>query len=153
MSGKTIRMIKIRERSQEDTEALRNLFFKERLKTFSWADLSEFSLSDFDAETKGEYILVASIDGMIAGFISVWIKDNFIHHLYVDGKFQNQGIGTQLLNAALAKIGSPISLKYEEKNTSAVRFYRQKGFIEKAKGVSKIGNYILFELVNRTNEK
>ncbi len=39
---------------------------------------------------------------MLAGVISVWIADNFVHHLYID-----------------------------EKNVKAAGFYKQKGCVEK----------------------
>lgn len=76
--------------------------------------------------------------------------DNFIHHLYVDEKFQNQGIGTQLLNAVLDKFGHQVRLKCEEKNEKAICFYRQKGFLEIGIGQSESGSYILFELNKKT---
>lgn len=139
-------MITITESRKEHIAALRNLFFNTRRSAFSWADPLLFQLADFDTATKGEYILVAAADDRIVGFIAVWVMDNFIHHLYVDEKFQHQGVGTQLLNAALAKLNLPVNLKCEENNTNAVRFYQRKGFVEKERGESSMGNYILFEL-------
>jgi GNAT superfamily N-acetyltransferase len=144
-------MIKVIESREKDIEAMRNLFFKIRVTTFFWNDTSQFKLSDFDKETENEYILVALAEEVLIGFISVWATDNFIHHLYVDKKFQNQGIGTQLLNAVLHKFGHHVRLKCEEKNKKAIYFYRQKGFLEIEKGQSESGPYILFEL-NRKRE-
>lgn len=139
-------MIKIVQSRSQDLEALRNLFYKARLATFSWKNTTEFCLSDFDRETENEDILVALLDALVVGFISVWVRDNFIHHLYVDEKFQGQGIGTLLLEAVLKNFGGPISLKCEEKNTKAINFYRQRGFTEIEKGQSESGPYILLEL-------
>jgi GNAT superfamily N-acetyltransferase len=142
-------MIKVTESREKDIEAMRNLFFKTRVTTFSWNDTSKFKLSDFEKETENEYILVALANEVLVGFISVWTADNFIHHLYVDRKFQNQGIGTHLLIAVLDKFGYPIKLKCEEKNKKAFDFYKQKGFSEIEKGQSENGTYILFELNRR----
>jgi ribosomal protein S18 acetylase RimI-like enzyme len=142
-------MIKIIESREEDIDALRNLYLKARLTTFSWIDTLQFQLSDFEKETEGEYVLVALEEEMLVGFVSVWLADNFIHHLYVDEKYHNQNIGTQLLKAVFDKINSPIRLKCEENNTKAIRFYRQKGFVEKGRGQSKFGTYILFELLKK----
>lgn len=139
-------MIKIIEKREEDINALQHLFFKTRTITFSWTDISKFKLSDFEKETENEYVLVALADEVLIGFVSVWVADSFIHHLYVDEAFRNQSVGTRLLNAVIEKIGLPVSLKCEEKNTEAVCFYRKKGFIEKERGESEIGTYILFEL-------
>jgi len=140
------KMIEITEIREKDIDSLRSLFFKTRLITFSSADISQFKLSDFEEQTKDEYILVALADERVIGFVSVWAADNFIHHLYVDEQFQNQNVGTQLLKAVYDKFGLPISLKCEENNSKAICFYRRKGFMEKGNGQSEIGTYILFEL-------
>ena len=145
-------VITIRESRENDTDALRHLFLSTRVSTFTWTDTSRFKLSDFEEETKGEFILVAFVDEIPVGFVSVWTADNFIHHLYVDNKFQHQSVGTQLLNAVLNKFDLPVRLKCEEDNTKAIRFYRKKGFVEKEKGQSAIGTYILFELNKKENK-
>ena len=142
-------MIKIVESREQDRDALRSLFLKTRLATFSWVDTSHFKLSDFEKQTHNEYILVAFADDKLIGFISVWGAENFIHHLYVDEQFQNQNIGTHLLNAVLDKFGLPISLKCEANNIKAIRFYRKNGFTEKVSGLSEIGTYFLLELNER----
>ncbi|MDA6069856.1 GNAT family N-acetyltransferase [Flavobacterium sp. AC] len=137
-------IIKIR---KNDLPALRILFLKERQTTFLWIDSSSFHLKDFDSEIKDEEVLVAILDNVVVGFISVWLPENFIHHLYVDQKYHDKGIGTQLLKAAIEKANFPITLKCLENNTKAVAFYKQKGFIEKERGPSEHGDYILFELL------
>lgn len=136
-------IIKIR---KSDHDILRTLFLKERQRTFSWLDPSEFQLKDFERATKGELILVAIIERIPVGFISIWMKDHFIHHLYIDQNYQGKGIGTALLKAAIDKTGLPITLKCLEHNTKAVIFYGKKGFICIERGQSEHGAYILFEL-------
>ncbi|KIA98658.1 GCN5 family acetyltransferase [Flavobacterium sp. KMS] len=132
---------------KSNLDSLRKIFLEERQTTFSWIDSATFHLYDFDTETEGEYILVAILDDITIGFISIWLPDNFIHHLYVDKKYHGKGIGTQLLKAALRKTNFPVTLKCLENNIQAVNFYKRKGFIEKGKGESKQGTFILFELV------
>ncbi|UII34515.1 GNAT family N-acetyltransferase [Fulvivirga ulvae] len=146
-------MIQIIESREKDIDALRNLFLKTRLTTFSWIEPSQFKLSDFEKETDGEYILVALDDELLVGFVSVWVADNFVHHLYVDEKYHNKNIGTELLKTTIDKIGLPIRLKCEENNAKAVSFYKQKGFVEKERGQSKNGTYILFELLKELESK
>lgn len=136
---------------KNDYDVLRTLFLKERQTTFSWLDSSEFQLNDFDQYTKGEEILVVRIDGIPVGFISIWTKANFIHHLYIDSNYQNNGIGTALLKAAVPKTNLPATLKCLENNIKAVTFYYKKGFIAKERGQSEHGTYILFELTNPIN--
>lgn len=126
---------------------LRKLFLKERQDTFFWLDPTEFKLDDFEKHIKGELVLVAIDQEIPVGFISIWMPNNFIHHFYVDQKYQGKGVGTLLLNAAIQKTLLPITLKCLEENTKAVAFYRKKGFIEKERGPSEHGDYILFELM------
>lgn len=92
-------MVRITESRETDLDTLRELFLRIRQATFSWADRTSFNIQDFDRQTEGEYILVALWKERIVGFISVWMQDNFIHHLFVDVAYQQKGIGTALLSA------------------------------------------------------
>lgn len=132
---------------KSDYDSLRKLFLKERQNTFHWLDPLEFKLNDFDRYTKGEVILVAILDDIPVGFISIWMKGNFIHHLYIDQKYQGNGIGTELLKAAIQKTKLPLTLKCLENNTKAIEFYLKKGFFAVERGQSEHGGYILFELL------
>ncbi|MEN2398567.1 GNAT family N-acetyltransferase [Flavobacterium sp. MC2016-06] len=139
-------MMQIIEPNESHLPVLKKLFLQERQSTFTWVNQAEFKLSDFDRETEGEYLLIALENEVVIGFISVWLPNNFIHHLYIDKQYHGQGIGTKLLNAVTDKIGFPITLKCLENNTQAVHFYRRKGFVQKERGLSGHGGYILFEL-------
>lgn len=134
-----------------DFETLRNLYLNERRRTITWLDPSKFQLKDFDSETKGELILVAHLDDIPVGFISIWMKDHFIHHLYIDHEHQRKNIGTELLKAAILQTHLPITLKCLEKNLKAINFYLKKGFIAIERGQSEHGDYILFELSENIN--
>ncbi|MFH6967865.1 GNAT family N-acetyltransferase [Flavobacterium sp. FlaQc-28] len=138
--------MKIIEARKKDYEALRILFFEERKLTFTWLNTSDFQLDDFEKYTQGELILTALQEDIPIGFISIWAPTNFVHHLYIHHKYQNKGIATKLLNAAVSKTNFPLTLKCLENNLKAVDFYKRKGFIEKRKGQSENGTYILFEL-------
>lgn len=131
---------------KSDYEPLRTLYLKARQRTLSWLDPSMFLLHDFERETKGELILVARQNEVPVGFISIWMKDYFIHHLYVDERYHDKGIGTELLKAAIQKTKLPITLKCLENNTKAAAFYLKKGFFAIERGQSEHGGYILFEL-------
>lgn len=139
-------MLSIAEFRKSDLKALQKIFLEERKRTFTWNDISEFKLDDFIKQTQGEYILTAFWNDIPVGFISIWIPNNFIHHLYVDHAHQGKSIGSQLLTQAISKTNFPLTLKCLENNTKAIDFYIKKGFIEKEKGNSSNGIYILFEL-------
>ncbi|MCC9066153.1 GNAT family N-acetyltransferase [Flavobacterium piscisymbiosum] len=143
--------MEIREIKNSDFDTLRTLFLKERQATFSWLNPSKFKLDDFEKHIKGELVLVAIDENIPVGFISIWMPNNFIHHFYIDQKYQGKGIGTLLLKAAIQQTNFPITLKCLEENRKAVAFYRKKGFIEKERGPSEHGDYILFELPENIN--
>jgi ribosomal protein S18 acetylase RimI-like enzyme len=138
--------IKIIEFSESDRDSLRELFLKVRRSTFIWKDFSDFDLLDFDRQTREEYIMTAFYDDKIAGFISIWLPNNFIHHLFIDEAFQKLGIGKELLRAAINKTGFPIRLKCLGKNKEAIAFYKKTGFIEKGRGGVGDDSFIAFEL-------
>jgi ribosomal protein S18 acetylase RimI-like enzyme len=139
-------MLKIIEANSNHTTALRRIFLNVRQKTFYWQDITKFSPDDFEIQTEGEFVIVAVMDEEVVGFISLWLPENFIHHLYIDESHQQQKVGTKLLYAAIQKMNLPITLKCLEQNTKASEFYKAKGFIMKEKGISDEGNYILYEL-------
>ena len=67
-----------------DHPALAEIFLQVRRESFTWNDPGSFRLEDFAVETEGEAIYLAQdAAGNIAGFISVWEPENFVHHLFV----------------------------------------------------------------------
>jgi ribosomal protein S18 acetylase RimI-like enzyme len=138
--------IQVLESRDQDIPALRELFLRVRVASFVWEDPSRFALSDFDRESSGESVLVAWADGTIVGFVSVWVPDNFVHHLYVEQSYHRRGVGTELMKAVLDRFGSPIRLKCETSNEKAIQFYRKMGFLEMERGLAESGPFILFEL-------
>lgn len=64
-------------------------------------------------------------DGIVKGLIH--IENNEIVTLYVDYFFQNQGIGSRLIE--FAKVNHPVHFLWAiEKNVDAIRFYEAHGF-------------------------
>ena len=138
--------ITISEATLQDYPTLREIFLTTRMETFSWVKDAAYQLEDFDKETEGEHILVAHADGEVAGFISVWLPDNFIHHLFIKSSLHGLGIGRQLLDKAFEKTSSGMQLKCLVENDSAMQFYKKYGFVEVDRGNSADGDYILFEI-------
>lgn len=82
----------------------------------------------FASETEGERTFVAVLVEGVAGFVSLYPPQGFIHHLYVDPEFQRRGIGQALLAAAVVDVGGRASLKCQLKNRRALAFYRRLGW-------------------------
>ncbi len=87
-------MIQIFKKNKNNIHELQRIFLDVRKKNFNWLDdVVDYTLSDFDRETEGEFVLTAVLNGKVVGFISLWMAENFIHHLYIDEKYQHQNIG------------------------------------------------------------
>jgi len=138
--------IEISEFSEEDRVILRHLYAEVKAETFHKLGKQNVDSNDFDEDTKGESVLVAKIDGNIAGFISVWLPDNFIHHLYVRKQDQRKGIGSELIESVKAQVNGTLTLKCVEDNVAAVQFYETNGWKIQSKGISENGSFILFQL-------
>jgi GNAT superfamily N-acetyltransferase len=59
----------------------------------------------------------------MAGFISLWTADNFVHHLFVRADLQRKGIGDRLLVEGLKTISRPARLNCVARNAMACTFY------------------------------
>lgn len=109
-----------------------------------------YSMNDFMAVIEGEEILVARVENTLAGFISVWKPERFIHHLFVAPRYQNQGVGRALIAETQHRFSLPLSLKCLKSNTHACRFYERLGWQARQEGVGPDGVYILYYLYNHT---
>ena len=138
--------MQIRKYETSDIPELAQIYLNSRLETFHWMPEGSFKLLDFFTHTLGEEIHVIMSDKVIAGFISVWKEDNFIHHLYIDSKFQKKGYGKKLLQHALKQMGRPASLKCVVQNERAVQFYKMNGWKTEEVGKDEMGPYFLFVL-------
>jgi ribosomal protein S18 acetylase RimI-like enzyme len=129
----------------QDLPVLRELFLAARKAAFNWMPPSSFQSQDFDRETKGETILVATKEKQLIGFISIWMPDNFIHHLYISPVHQRTGAGSALLRSALRILDGKASLKCMVQNLNAIQFYQAKGFVANGRGNTADGEYIIFK--------
>ncbi len=139
--------MRIKEFEEYDREELRKLYLEVRRTNFVWLSNEARTAVSFDVDTEGEYILVAWVDDHIAGFTSIWLPDNFIHHLYVADNYQRQGVGAQLLSEAVSRINRPVTLKCMKNNFNAMQFYLKHGWTIQHEGHTEEGPYVLFELI------
>jgi ribosomal protein S18 acetylase RimI-like enzyme len=137
--------MQIRGAVPEDAPALRELYLSSRRDNFTWLDATGFRLADFDRDTEGEDISVAVEGGEIIGFISLWLPDNFVHHLHVRNAHRGEGVGKALLDAGLARLQMPATLKCMTLNVRAAKFYSDHGWRIRDAGAGPDGPYYLFE--------
>lgn len=141
-----MRGLVIRDACEVDTPAVRRLFLDSRRAALYWLDGSAMKPEDFDRESAGESVLVAEHEGQVVGLAAWWPPDNFLHSLYVKPGFERRGIGTQLLEAALARMGRPVQLKCLTRNQPAMAYYTARGWCELGRGQSAEGEYVLMRL-------
>jgi len=127
----------------QHTQELREIYLQARKFAFPWINPDNFQLLDFDAVTIDECMLVAVSENIPVGFIAWWPPDHFIHSLFVNPAFTGKGIGKSLLNACLAKIARPATLKCLKENHRALNFYNSQGWTIISDGESEDGDYFL----------
>ena len=99
--------------------------------------------SVFAKETASETLFVAEGDrNEITGFVSLYGPESFIHHLYVEPRLRNRGIGSALLAHAVAAAGGSASLKCQLGNQAALGFYRHLGWTEIVAGTNEFGAWV-----------
>jgi GNAT superfamily N-acetyltransferase len=137
--------MQIRGAAPEDALALRELYLSSRRSNFTWLDTTGFRLADFDRDTEGEDVSVAVEGGELIGFISLCLPDNFVHHLHVRDAHRGKGVGKALLDAGLARLQMPATLKCMTLNVRAAKFYSGLGWRIRDAGTGPDGPYCLFE--------
>lgn len=135
----------VRDAAAADAPALRALFLASRRATFVWQPAGAFRLADFDTQTEGERLRVAEVGGRLAGFVSVWEPDRFIHHLHVHRSHHRGGVGRALLHALPGWPATRYRLKCLRANAPALAFYAACGFVEIGAGSADDGEYLLLE--------
>ncbi|HEX7607210.1 MAG TPA: GNAT family N-acetyltransferase, partial [Usitatibacter sp.] len=122
--------IAVRPALPADREALSSLYRRCRMLA-EWLPAPERSRSDFDRDTRGEKIWVAVGEGGgIDGFVALWERDSFIHHLYVLPEARRQGVASALLDALAGHFPLPWRLKCVRLNSVALDFYSKRGWKE-----------------------
>lgn len=120
-------MGRIRRATDEDHPGLLAMYTAARAAAGCF-EAEELDLEAFRRRIAGEEVHVMQIGDGMAGFVSLWRSERFIHHLYVAPAFQGQGVGTELLRMCDETYGRPLSLKSVIANHHAQRFYRRRGW-------------------------
>lgn len=133
----------IRDAVAKDRLALQQIFLSGRRQIDTQGDLT---LGQFDEQTRNERVLIAEeTPATPIGFVSVYVADHFIHHLYVAQDHQRRGVGLALLHALPGWQKIRYQLKCLSLNTSALAFYTSCHFLPIASGSSENGEYLLLE--------
>lgn len=96
---------------------------------------SEETLKDYIENPKDDLLLVARVDGQLAGMILVNVLRDwaYLSSLYVDAAHRKQGVGKMLIAKALDHIKSKGIDGFHlvtQPTSDAVKFYKKLGFKE-----------------------
>ncbi len=121
--------VKINQMKAEDSQSCAEIYYQVRMDEFSWEKTDQINIDDFVNHTEGELVLVARYGEEIAGFISVWEPDAFIHCLFIDKRYRRKGIALALLQEVQRRFPQQaLQLKCVVENETARRFYESDGF-------------------------
>lgn len=87
-------------------------------------------------EAGGAVTLVA-MAAMPVGFINYHPANGYIDQIAVAPAWQGQGVATALLAAAKQACPAGLTLKVNQENPRALRFYQREGFVVTGEGVSE----------------
>ena len=132
----------IRPYQPHDSDACARIYVEARRDAFFWCDPARFRPRDFFADSVDEALYVAESGGAVAGFMSLWTSGHFIHLLFVDPACFRQGIGSRLLDHAVALLSPWAWLKCQQQNERALAFYRSRGWILGSTGDNEIGPWV-----------
>jgi ribosomal protein S18 acetylase RimI-like enzyme len=126
-----------------DSEAIQGIY-SQSIQNAEWLPTDAQYEVNFAKASDGEKIYVyTNREERVLGFISVWVEESFIHHLYVSPEAQRTGIGKRLLGSLHSWLPLPWQLKCVLRNTSALSFYKTHGFVAISTHESEIPPYAL----------
>ncbi len=108
------------------------------------------TLAEFDAKLeRGQIVLVAEINGRLAGFGELKPEQNELVALYVNPDFGRQGVGSAILRE-LERIAREHTLPclHMDASLTAVQFYEAHGFRALGQGTHRLRNGTYMACVN-----
>jgi GNAT superfamily N-acetyltransferase len=138
--------MRVRPAEPRDLAACTDIYLAAARIAFSWVPPEEIraDADHIQDSLREEEVWVAEMADHVAGFISIYLPDRFIHSLYVDPLRHGGGIGRALLEQALRRCGGHAELKCQERNRAACRFYMERGWRPVGWGWSSAGAWIRF---------
>ena len=146
-------VITVRPFEQEDELGCSRIMANAMSQAFYWTKVGGVDINYFRTITAEENLIVAELAGQIVGFASIYVPDNFLHHLYVEPEFQGKGAGTALLQEMHSIIGSDVALKCLVQNKTARGFYVANGWVEDSDigGRDELGEWLWLRITKSEN--
>ena len=126
--------VHIRRARSHDLPEAAALYERVATATLYWAPREDYVAARFLDQARHETVWLAWSGARIVGLAALYEPSSFLHSLYVDDGWRDRGVGLALLNEVARSAGGPVSLKVEERNIRARRFYEREGFEEVERG-------------------
>ena len=130
----------IRECSETDVDEVVAVYNKARaaVDCFTRGDMPR---REFKCLIRNEEVLLAISQQRVIGFVSIWVPEKFVHHLYVNPDQQKKGAANALIKSCIERHGLPLSLKSLKANTDACRYYENNNWVAEYTGEGSEGTY------------
>lgn len=125
---KTIELTIRPARSSAEIAEAADLYERAGRAAFTWRPPDYFRAADFTRFALEEDVWLAYFGQLVAGLISLYREERFVHSLYVDPEAQGLGIGRTLVERVRREVGGPMTLKVDGPNTAAIAFYERTGW-------------------------
>ena len=100
-------------------------------------------------EADGAVTMVGLLANAPQGFMIFHPATGYIDQICIARAAQGSGLAAQLLSAAKARCPDGLTLKVNQDNPRAVRFYQREGFVVTGEGVSEASGLKLWEMAWR----
>lgn len=119
----------IRQMEPAELDQCAALFERVGQAHFHWQPRHLYTRTVFLECAREEHVWVADVSGSIAGLLTYYEPEHFIHFLMIDAPMRGQGIARALLAATRNHYGRRHDLKVNMRNQDARAFYDRLGYI------------------------
>ena len=137
--------MEVRRARPEELGICAGLYVRVLRDTFTWVAKDKHKEADFLRAAREEEVYVAVEDGIILGLAAFYRPQNFIHSLYA--QVRGQGVGKALLGHLISIADGPLTLKVQEPNLRAQKFYAREGFDRRELGYDQDSHVAWLRLV------
>jgi len=152
----------IRHAKTQDTEKIRKIAMETWIDTYSQIITKDsiekivdnwYDLEDLNQQVQDKIFYISEIKETPVGFIHASVRNDraHLHRLYIQPKYQGQGLGSKLYKKAEKQVKKQkadyIELEVLSENKKGLSFYKSLGFEEKEQKQVKLNGDTLKEKV------
>jgi putative acetyltransferase len=135
-------MLNIRPYQPQDLEPTVELWYRTWCQTFPHLQHPQ-PYSQWQKRFRDDFVIrgsiwIAEINNHIIGFVVVISSEHELKQIFIDPNYQNQGIGSVLINKAKEICPFMLKLTVLQQNQKACRFYEKHGFTAGKLSINKV---------------